>query len=124
GAKAAVVTSWLIGLGVLVHQVPVGISLAAVLLAARVGKAGVMRTSVLLGLAIPAAAAFTAAFPAPGGGMLGLLIGVAGGILAYIGAAHLLPEAQAEHTNRFAGILFVVTLLITAAGIIAFQQVS
>ena len=42
GAKAAAVTSWLVGLGVLVHQMPVGISLAAVLLAARVGRAGIL----------------------------------------------------------------------------------
>jgi zinc transporter ZupT len=118
GAQAAAVTSWLVGLGVLVHQVPVGISLAAVLLAARVGRAGVMRTAVLLGLAIPAAAALTVAFPAPGEGALGLLSGIAGGVLAYIGAAHLLPEAQAEHTNRFAGVVFVATLVVTAAGLI------
>jgi zinc transporter, ZIP family len=118
GAKAALVTSWLVGLGVLVHQIPVGISLAAVLLAARVGRAGVMRTAVSLGLAIPAAAAMTVAVPAPGEGTLGMLTGVAGGVLAYIGAAHLLPEAQGERTNRFASILFVATLLITAAGLI------
>ena len=124
GVKAAAVTSWLVGLGVLVHQVPVGISLAAVLLAARVGRAGVMRTAVSLGLAIPAAAALTVALPAPGEGALGLLTGVAGGVLAYIGAAHLLPEAQAEHTDRFAGIMFVATLLVTAFGLIAFQHVS
>src|SRR5215208_3954635 len=124
GAKAAAVTSWLVGLGVLVHQIPVGISLAAVLLAARVGRVAVMRTAVLLGLATPAAAALTVAIPAPGEGMLGLLTGVAGGVLAYIGAAHLLPEAQAEHTNKFAGFLFVVTLVVTAAGLIAFQHVS
>jgi zinc transporter ZupT len=122
GAKTAVVTSWLVGLGVLVHQIPVGISLAAVLLSARVGRAGVVRTAGLLALAIPAAAALTVVFPAPGEGPLGLMIGVAGGVLAYIGAAHLLPEAQAEHTNRFAGILFVATLVITAAGLIAFQH--
>src|ERR687883_940078 len=35
GAKAAAVTSWLLGLGVLVHQMPVGISLAAVFVAAQ-----------------------------------------------------------------------------------------
>jgi zinc transporter ZupT len=116
-AKAAAVTSWLVGLGVLVHQVPVGISLAAVLLAARVGRAGIMRTAVSLGLAIPAAAALTVALPSPGEGTLGLLTGVAGGVLAYIGAAHLLPEAQAEHTDRFAGILFVATLVLTASGL-------
>lgn len=117
GAKAAAITSWLVGLGVLVHQMPVGISLAAVLLAARAGRARVMRTSILLGLAIPAAAALTVALPVPGEATLGLLIGVAGGVLAYIGAAHLLPEAQTEHTNRFAGIVFVATLVVTTAGL-------
>jgi zinc transporter ZupT len=118
GAKVSAITSWLVGLGVLVHQIPVGISLAAVLLAARVGRAGVIRTSVSLGLVIPAAAAVTVAFPAPGEGALGLLTGLAGGVLAYIGAAHLLPEAQAEHTNRLAGIMFVATLVIATAGLI------
>ena len=120
GAKAGAVASWLVGLGVLVHQVPVGISLAAVLLAARVGRAGVLWTAILLGLAIPAAATLTAFLPVPGdGGALGLLTGVAGGVLAYIGAAHLLPEAQSEHTDRSAGLLFVATLVVTAAGLIA-----
>jgi zinc and cadmium transporter len=124
GAKGAAVASWLVGLGVLVHQVPVGISLAAVLLAARVGRAGVVRTATLLGLAIPAAATLTAAFPVPGEGTLGLLTGVAGGALAYIGATHLLPEAQVEHTDRFAGLVFVATLVVTAAGLIALQHLS
>ena len=118
GATAGAVVSWLVGLGVLVHQIPVGISLAAVLISARVGRAGVTRAAVLLGLVIPAAAALTVVLPAPGEGTLGLLTGVAGGILAYIGAAHLLPEAQAEDTNRSAGILFVATLVLTAAVII------
>src|SRR5215207_970950 len=98
-------------LGLAVHN------LAAVLIAARVGRVGVMRVAVLLGLVIPAAAALTVAFPTPGEGTLGLLTGVAGGGLAYIGAAHLLPEAQAEDTNRSAGILFVATLVLTAAGL-------
>ncbi|CAN5707084.1 hypothetical protein BH18ACT11_BH18ACT11_01890 [soil metagenome] len=119
GARAEAVTSWLVGLGVLVHQMPVGISLAAVLLAARVGRAGVVAAAVLLGLAIPAAAALTQALSVPGDGMLGLLTGVAGGVLAYIGAAHLLPEAQGEHTSRVASILFLATLILTAAGLIA-----
>ena len=119
GAKAAAVTSWLVGLGVLVHQVPVGISLAAVLLAARVGRAGILWTAILLGLAIPAAATLTALVPVPGDGALGLLTGAAGGVLAYIGAAHLLPEAQSEETDMSAGLVFVATLLITAAGLIA-----
>lgn len=116
-AKAVAVTSWLVGLGVLVHQMPVGISLAAVLLAARAGRARVVRTAVLLGLAIPLATILTVALPVPGDGTLGLLSGVAGGVLAYIGTAHLLPESQAERTNRFAAILFAATLVVTAAAL-------
>jgi len=119
GAKAAAVTSWLVGLRVLVHQVPVGISLAAVLLAARVARVGILWTAGLLGLAIPTAATLTALVPVSGNGALGFLTGAAGGVLAYIGAAHLLPEAQSEHTDMSAGLLFVASLVVTAAGLIA-----
>lgn len=113
GAEASAITSGLVGLGILVHQVPVGISLAAVLVAARASGARVVRTTVALGLAIPFAAALTVALPVPGEETLGLLIGVAGGVLAYVGAAHLLPEAQAEHPDRVTGVLFAATLVIT-----------
>jgi len=118
-AKAAAVTSWLAGLGVLVHQLPVGISLAAVLVAAHATSARVLLTAVSLGLAIPVAAGLTAALPVPGDGTLGSLTGVAGGVLAYIGSAHLLPEAQAEHSSKTVGILFAATFVVTAAGLMA-----
>ncbi len=121
GAKASVISSWLLGLGVLVHQMPVGISLAAVFVAARATGARILRTAVLLGLAIPLAAGLTLALPVPGAGALGLLTGVAGGVLAYMGTAHLLPEAQAEHPSKGIGILFAVTLVVTAAGLLAVQ---
>jgi zinc transporter, ZIP family len=119
GAKASAITSWLVGLGILVHQVPVGISLAAVFVAAGATGARMMRTAVLLGLAIPLAAGLTVALPVPGDQALGFLTGVAGGVLAYIGSAHLLPEAQAEHPSRGIGILFAATLIITAIGLMA-----
>jgi ZIP family zinc transporter len=118
GAKAAAVTSWLVGLGVLVHQVPVGISLAAILLAARAERRQVIRTTVSLGLVIPLAAALTVMLPAPTETALGLLAGVAGGVLAYVGAAHLLPEAQAERPSRTTGVLFTVTLILTTFGLL------
>lgn len=118
GAKAAAVTSWLVGLGVLVHQVPVGISLAAILLAARAERRQVIRTTVSLGLVIPFAAALTVMLPAPTETALGLLAGVAGGVLAYVGAAHLLPEVQAERPSRTTGVLFTVTLILTTFGLL------
>jgi zinc transporter ZupT len=113
GAKAATVTSWLVGLGVLVHQVPVGVSLAAILLAARADRPQVIGTTVSLGLAIPLAAALTVMLPAPTDAAIGLLIGLAGGVLAYVGAAHLLPEAQAERPSRITAVLFAATLVVT-----------
>jgi zinc transporter ZupT len=117
GAKASAVTSWLVGLGILVHQVPVGISLAAILLAARADRSRVIRTTALLGLAIPLAAALTAALSVPGEGFLGFLTGIAGGVLAYVGAAHLLPEAQTEGPSRTTAALFAATLVLTTVGL-------
>jgi CDP-diglyceride synthetase len=55
--------------------------------------------------------------PAPTESALGLLTGVAGGVLAYVGAAHLLPEAQAERPSRTTGVLFTVTLILTTIGL-------
>ncbi len=109
-AEASGVVSGLVGLGILVHQVPVGISLAAVLVAVRATRSRVIRTTVLLGLAIPLAAILTLAFPVPGDSTLGLLTGVAGGVLAYMGTAHLLPEAQSEQPGRVTAVFFAVTL--------------
>lgn len=117
GARADDVTSGLVGLGILVHQAPVGISLAAVLLARRAGRARVVWTSVTLGLAIPLAAVSTLALPVPGDGALGLLIGIAGGVLAYVGAAHLLPEVQDQHAGRSAGVVFAAAFVVTIAAL-------
>lgn len=116
GAKASEITVGLVGLGIIAHQAPVGVSLAAVLVAARATRAQVIRSTVLLGLAIPLAAVLTAAAPVPGDQALGFLIGVAGGVLAYMGAAHLLPEAQAINPTRITSAVFVATLIGTTVG--------
>jgi zinc and cadmium transporter len=116
-AKASAITSWLVGLGILVHQVPVGISLAAVLVSAHATGVQVVRTALLLGLAIPLAAGATTVLPLGSDQALGTLTGVAGGVLAYIGATHLLPEAQAEHPSKVTGVLFAATLVLTSIGL-------
>lgn len=115
GAEASMVG--LVGFGVLVHQAPVGISLAAVLTAEQAGRGRVLGTTVLLGLAIPIAAVLTLGVPVPGDRVLGTLTGVAGGVLCYMGAAHLLPEAQAEHPGRITGVLFSATLILTTVAL-------
>jgi zinc transporter ZupT len=119
GTKATAITSWLVGLGVLVHQMPVGISLAAVFVAARATGARVLRTAVSLSLAIPLATSLTVVLPVPEDGSLGFLTGAAGGVLAYMGVAHLLPEAQAEHPSKGVSVLFAATLVIAAVGLMA-----
>lgn len=111
GSNAGV--SGLLGLGILVHQVPVGLSLAAILVTAKVTRAGVIRTTLALGLVIPLAALSTMALPVPDEQGLGVLTGAAGGVLAYMGAAHLLPETQAGNAGKLAGLLFAGTLVAT-----------
>lgn len=120
GAKVSATASGLIGVGVLIHQMPVGISLATVLMAINATRARVVRTTVLLGLAIPLGAGLTVALPVAGDGILGFLIGIAGGVLTYVGAAHLLPQAQTAHPSKITGFLFAATLLITTIGLMTF----
>ena len=117
GEEVSAITSGLLGLGILVHQVPVGLSLAAVLTAAHATRAQVLLTAVLLGLVIPLASALTVILPVSGEGPLGFLNGIAGGVLAYIGAAHLLPEAQTEYSSRVTGVLFAAALVVATIGL-------
>lgn len=102
----------LVGLGVLIHQMPVGLSLAAVLSASHAAPRVVARAAILLGLAIPIGAAVTVALPVFGRTASGSLTAVAGGILAYMATNHLLPEAQAEHPSRTTGVVFTATLVL------------
>lgn len=113
GAEESAATSTLLGLGVIIHQVPVGVSLAAVFLSVGATRARAMWTMALLAFAIPLAAALTEVAPVPGGETLGFLTGVAGGALAYVGAAHLLPETRTMHAGRVSVILLAATLLTT-----------
>ena len=64
----------------------------------------------LLGLAIPVAAALTVALPLPDERATGVMLGLAGGVLAYLATGHLLPEAQAESRNRLVAVVFLATL--------------
>jgi zinc transporter, ZIP family len=121
GAKAAALSAvGALNLGVLVHQLPVGAALAAVLVAAQASRGRMIGTAVALGLVIPVAAGLTLALPTPSEGSLGLLLGVAGGVLTYVSAAHLLPEVQAERPNRTSGLVFVTALVLTTVGLFTF----
>jgi zinc and cadmium transporter len=103
-------SSLAVGFGIIVHQLPVAISLAAVFAAAHTSRRELLRISALLGLVIPVAAGLTVALPLPDRHAIGVLTGVAGGVLTYMGATHLLPEAQTEHPRPAVGITFIATL--------------
>lgn len=119
GASAEVggTLAGLVGFGVLIHQVPVGLSLAAVFAAAHAARGYVVRVAVLLGLMIPLATVVTVAFPIRTASATGILLSIAGGILVYIATAHLLPEAQAENPSTTTALVFITTLLIMTIGL-------
>ena len=117
-AGSATGAAGLVGLGVLVHQIPVGVSLAAVLVAAGTSRGASVAAAVLLGLAIPFAAGLTAGLPVGGDAASGLLTGAAAGVLVYVGTSHLLPEAGAEGSSRATGLVFAATLVLTTAALL------
>lgn len=100
-----------VGFGVLVHQLPVGVSFVAVLAAAHLPQRSIVRLSALLGTMIPLATTATLVLPPVSNHVLGILLSVAGGTLAYVSTAHLLPEAQAEHPSRVTGMIFAGTVV-------------
>jgi zinc and cadmium transporter len=99
--------------GVLVHQLPVGISFAAVLLALQTPRAFVVKTAVALGALIPAGAAIVVALPSMSSVAFGILLGAASGALVYIGAGHLLPEVHSERSTWTAAAVFPLALVAT-----------
>jgi hypothetical protein len=71
-----------------------------------------------IAVALLAAGCFAASalLPGLGGGTprsRSFAIAVAAGVLAYMGASHLLPEAQAEHPSRAVGVVFTAKLALT-----------
>lgn len=111
-ARPETVAAGAVGLGVLVHQIPVGVSLAAVLIAARVPRNAMLYIAAFLAGVIPLSAIVTLSLPTPSEGILAAMLGAAGGALTYVSAAHLLPEVQSERPNRTIALVFVATLLL------------
>jgi zinc and cadmium transporter len=102
-----------VAIGVLVHQLPVGVSFAAVLLALGSSRAFVLQAALALGVLIPVGAAIVAALPTPSAVTVGAILGAASGALVYIGAGHLLPEAQSERSTLTVAAVFPLALIAT-----------
>ena len=106
-STAAAVTT-----GVLVHQLPVGISFAAVLGSLNVSRAATMKLALACAAMIPLGALMILALPPLSDHVLGTLVAGAGGALCYVACGHLLPEAQSERHAVVAPV-FVIALLLT-----------
>lgn len=100
-----------VAVGLLVHQVPVGLSFAAVLLASGMARSRMHRNAALIAGLIPVGALVVLVVPNLADRSLGALIGVAAGALLYIAAGHLLPEAQSEERRPMNAAAFATALL-------------
>jgi len=99
--------------GILVHQLPVGISFAAVLMASGLGRSRVRRDAALIASLIPVGTLVVLLAPNPSDSALGILLGVAAGALLYIATGHLLPEAQSEERRPGIAGAFSIALICT-----------
>jgi zinc and cadmium transporter len=111
-----------VALGILIHQLPVGLSFAAVLIASDLPVGRVIRDALLVGAMIPLGALVVLAVPDPSSTMLGTIIGISAGALLYIASGHLLPEAQSEHRRPGIAAAFATALLGTVLFIGAFHD--
>ena len=102
----------LIGLGILIHQLPIGLSFAGILLAHGSDRREIVRWALSVALVIPMTTAITVVLPVATDQALGAMMGASAGLLVYIGAAHLLPEVRAQRHSGRLGIVFAVTLAI------------
>ncbi len=100
-----------VAVGILVHQLPVGLSFAAVLLASGILRSKMQRDAALVAALIPVGALVVLLAPDMGDGTLGALIGVAAGAILYIATGHLLPEAHSEERRPGVAAAFAVALL-------------
>ncbi len=102
----------LTSLGVILHELPEGVTTFSILIAS-IKRKTALKLSVAVALATPVGALISLAFV--GGlseGMVGLLLAMAGGSFLYIGASDLIPETHEEKGFQNAGFLLLGALLL------------
>lgn len=107
-----------VAIGILVHQLPVALSVTAVLAAADAARGTSVRVAIVLGLMIPVGALVVVALPLADDTVAGAVTGLAAGALTYVAGAHLLPEVQAEDADRTIVLAFPAALLITTLALV------
>lgn len=100
---------------VLVHKVPTGIALAAILLSAGFSGRRCLLLVIVVAAATPlGAVASWGLFVDPAPGVLALLLGVSAGSFVYIGASDILPRL---HEERSLPVFFLLLLGVAAAAL-------
>jgi zinc transporter ZupT len=100
-----------VALGILIHQLPVGLSFAAVLLASGVTRARMRAQAMLVAAMIPIGTLVVLAAPDLAGQTLGVLLGASAGALIYVASGHLLPEAHSEERRPVIALLFALAIV-------------
>lgn len=109
-----------VAVGILIHQLPVGLSFAAVLLASGLTRTRMRTNALLVGALIPLGALVELAMPGnTPETTLGGIVGAAAGALLYIATGHLLPEAHSEESRPGIAAAFVLALLGTVVFVTA-----
>lgn len=109
-AAAAAVTA-----GVLIHQLPVGISFAAVLTSQHASKKETLRAALFCAAMIPLGTGVILVVPNITDHTIGVLIAAAAGALTYVASGHLLPEAHSEQRHSIVIPVFAIALVATTA---------
>lgn len=101
GFSASLLTGGVIAALVVSHKLPVGIASMGALYHGGAGRREAVRYSSLVALLTPVFVVLTYAFLRDASsGIVGAVIGAAGGSFLYVGAADLLPEGQATGSTR------------------------
>jgi len=105
--------------GILLHKLPVGISVTSMLIHDKVNRTKIIRIGILIAIATPIGALLsfmiTQTMPKE---LLGILLAVSAGSFVYLGASDLLPETHKKHRKSNiamvflgVGMVFLVSLL-------------
>lgn len=114
-AQASNTTASAVAFGILIHQIPVGLSFAAVLVASGWVGRRLLLSTLWIALLIPTGALLILMLPSPSTEQLGWLLAATAGALIYIATGHLLPEAHSEERRPSYAAAFAISLLATSA---------
>jgi zinc transporter ZupT len=102
---------YIVVLGVLMHRLPTGISIATILLANRYNRENAFILLTLIGLTAVVGALFGSLIPFESARLLGMGVGFSAGVFIYIATADLLPMVHVKKGDYISPLSFVTGFL-------------